>query len=421
VTLLARTSEALAKPRRRRVRPCLADPSRPRTWADVSKHGRVRHDAERGWHIDFRTVVWPGSDVPRRIRISKAPQYGKFASEREAERCLNTIRDRAINRPLHDVLAEYLVVELPENTVIHRWEHDFVPSKERQQQRGELSKQRLREFQLLPQRGYLGFWDGRSVTEVSTAACFRWREWLGKEFPHLAPKTLKNLFGDFRVFVGYLHLVGAIVDLPTLPVIKLPERARRVPDAVSLTRILAEIPEEVRGLWIARALAGLRPAEARRLNRSAYADGALVIDADVAKTKKARTLLIGSVVPELDAWIRAHRLDAKPWEPLFQNPNSWMPVKRWQATAERTVWIAALEAAGVEHVPPNQGGRHAFATHEIANGTDPYAVKDWMGHSSINVTQNYVSVSAVTLARRMRPRESGPAADRTRKEDGNRE
>lgn len=371
----------------------------------MSKLGRVRHDKERGWHIDFRTVLFPGADAPRRIRLSRAPQYGKFESEREAERCLNTIRDRAMVRPLCDVLSEYLTVEVPENTVAHRWEHDFVPSKAAQCARGELSKQRLVEFEHIPQRGYLAFWDGLSVTDIDTGRLHRWREWLGAHFPHLRPKTVKNILGDFRVFIGHLYTMGAIQALPAkYPVVKLPEPARVVPDPVSLTRILSEIPEGIRGLWIARGLAGLRPSEARRLNRSNYRDGTITIDADQSKTKKARVLMIGSVVPELDEWIRANRLDAKPWEPLFVNPTSWKDGKRWMVTAERTVWVRALEAAGVEHVPPNQGGRHAFATHEIAAGTDPYAVKDWMGHSSLNTTQGYVSVSAVTLARRMRPK-----------------
>jgi integrase len=345
------------------------------------------------------------------VRLSRAPQYGKFTEEREAERCLNTIRDRAMVRPLHEVLTEYLAVEVPENSVLHRWEHDFVPSKILQRLRGELSKERLREFERMPARGYFGFWDGYNVSDIDTARLFRWRDWLGQQFPHLKARTIKNIFGDFRVFITHLHTTGSLRTIPTkYPIIKLPEAEKSVPDQVSLTRILAEIPEEIRGLWIARGLAGLRPSEARRLNRSNYADGVITIDAKQSKTNKSRQLMIGSVVPELDEWIRAHRLGAMPWEPLFVNPTSWKAEKRWMGTAERTVWLRALEAAGVEHVKPNQGGRHAFATNEIAAGTDPYAIKDWMGHSSLNTTQTYVSVSAVTLARRMRPKVQNPAA-----------
>ena len=387
------------------------DPTRARTWAEVSKHGRVRRDDSRGWHIDFRTVLWPGAEKPRRIRVTRTHDYGKFTTKREAERCLRTIQDRSISRPLCDVLADYIDQEIPENTVLHRWEFDFLVSKRLQRRRGELSAAGLRELELMPGRGYLRFWEGRSVPEIQGPSLHRWREWLGENFEHLQPPTLRNIFGSFRTFVGHLHLMGALREIPPFPVIRRADVAKRVPDPVSLGRILAEIPEEIRGLWLARGLAGLRPSEARRLDVSNYENGTLRIRPEQSKTKKARELLISAVVPELDAWIRQYRTNAPPWAPLFINPTSWKEGQRWLQTAERAVWVAALEAAGLEHIAPNRGGRHAFITHEIAAGTDPYAVKDWAGHSSLNTTQGYVSVSSVTLARRMRPRESGPTVD----------
>ncbi len=102
-------------------------------------------------------------------------------------------------------------------------------------------------------------------------------------------------------------------------------------------------------------------------------------------------------------------------EPLFINPNARNPERRWLEHAERNVWVAALKSAGVEHVKPNEGGRHAFITNQIAEGTDPYAVKDWAGHTSLQTTEGYKSVTAVTLARRMR-RRSGPIVDQAQKQ-----
>ena len=81
------------------------------------------------------------------------------------------------------------------------------------------------------------------------------------------------------------------------------------------------------------------------------------------------------------------------------------PDKRWRYTAEWMCWNKACDAAGVEHIRPNWGGRHAFITHEIKGGTDPVAVQKWAGHRHFSTTQIYLDeYDEVELARAMRPR-----------------
>ena len=46
--------------------------------------------------------------------------------------------------------------------------------------------------------------------------------------------------------------------------------------------------------------------------------------------------------------------------------------RRWRCTAEQECRKAACEQAGVEYVRPNDGTRHAFATHEVKSETNLY-------------------------------------------------
>ncbi len=388
------------------------------TWADVEQIGKIRLDRDRGWHIDFRAVWWPGCREPRRVRITQAPGYGRFETEHEAQKALFQIHARLLDgKPLYDILSAYLKTDAPENTVLHRWNHEFLPEQARKHARGKLSRKRKLELERYEGRGHLEFWEGVSLRNVDTPMVRRWLMWLEEKFPQLQPRTLKHLIADFGTFLRFEKTLGSVDKVPDLPKIDLPEHEKKVPERVDLDRILAEISEEIRGLWIARSLAGLRPSEARRLDVCDYdfAQGVLRIPGSKSKTRKSRLLPIRDVVPELDTWLQRWRATALGAEPLFVSPRAVNPEKRWIEATERLAWVNALKRLGFEHIRPNEGGRHAFVTHEIASGTDVYAVKDWAGHSSLASTEVYKSVTAVTLARRMRPRRSGPILDQAQK------
>ena len=375
-----------------------------RRWSDVERLGKIRHiPARGGWCIEFRTVHWPGRAKPRRVFVTSAPDYGRFGSEEEALKSQLRIQARMLDgqRQLHEVLARY-INEVPEDLVMHRWRVDWLPEVRTRHRSGKLSQNRLDEFESYERRGYLTFWETRSIHGIDGRAVRMWLRELEHEKPNLKPKTLRHIVADFGTFTRWMVSEGALEKAPPLPRIDVPAYMPKVPGAGDLARVLAKIPEEIRGLWLARSLAGLRPSEARRLDVSEYRDGVILIPAQKSKTKRPRSLDVRCVAPALDTWIAKHRSSASPAEPLFLNPRGQHD-RRWTETPERRVWVGALEAAEVEHVKPNEGGRHAFITHEIARGTDPYAVKDWAGHTTLATTERYKSVTAVDLARRMRP------------------
>ncbi len=381
---------------------CSGTDWRAKTWAEVAKLGVVAHDKFRGWHVLFSRVLWPGNPEPKRIRINKVPDYGQLQTEEAASQVLTLIRQRAMSRPLFEVLAEYMPDPPAEQMVPARWAGDFVALKRTEQERGEISSDRVRELAAYPRRGYLEYLKNCPVGRLDDPTIARWYDWLRGQFPQLGQPSIRHVVTDFRTFCGYLKRVGALQAIPAFPRVKGKTRARSVPDRESLSRILAEIPEEERGLWLARSYAGLRPAEARRVDVRDYKAGVLTIRAEICKTGTARSLPIADVAPELAQWIESHRSGARPWDPLFPAPRS--SDGRWRPTPERRVWVAALEAAGYEHVAPNVGGRHHFVTHEMTVlQTDARAVRDFVGHASLQTTMNYTHADSRRLSRRMRP------------------
>ena len=126
--------------------------------------------------------------------------------------------------------------------------------------------------------------------------------------------------------------------------------------------------------------------------------------ADIVKTKEPRPLKISIVAPALDDWIRRWRAGAAPWEPLFPNPYARNQQKRWTYNAEWKCWAQACRDAGVEHVRPNWGGRHGFATHESKSETHLLALQRFLDHARFETTELYIKeFDADELALAMRP------------------
>jgi site-specific recombinase XerC len=107
-------------------------------------------------------------------------------------------------------------------------------------------------------------------------------------------------------------------------------------------------------------------------------------------------------------WIEGYRAKARRWEPLFPDSKAWNKNGRWTATSERRTLTRAYKTAGVEHIKPNELGRHFFVTHAVSDlEGDLYAVKEWLGHSDPKTTERYAKLRAVPIARVLRPKSGG--------------
>jgi len=55
------------------------------------------------------------------------------------------------------------------------------------------------------------------------------------------------------------------------------------------------------------------------------------------------------------------------------------------------IWTKALKDANVKYVKVHEWGRHSFATQAIQRGVPIYSLKEWLGHTKIEMTERYIS------------------------------
>lgn len=404
-------------------------------WAVAEQLGKPTWSKWHGFHVDFRTVKFePGAD-PIRVRITRTQDMGRLRSLDDARRVLSRIHAQIVEgHKLEDVLARYVERKLPANLVPARW-RAFCESKRAKVKAGKLDPRRLRELECYEQRGYLAPFGDLAVQEVRELELLSWVECMrsrasvearatgcanggpysattpGQPAPvdsrrPLSEKTLRNVLADIGQFFRWLELHGVIQKAPRIPTaeFEVEEYAPTIPDAATVAKILAEIPLELRGIFLARSYMGLRPSEARRLDVADLRDEGRAVQVLARKSKKRRTRLLALPAPVLE-WIATHRAQAFPAEPLFPNPRARNPQRRWTEKVEWEAFKLACRNAGVPEFKPNEAGRHFFGTEHVNAGVDVFAVSKWLGHSEIKTTSRYAKLRPQTLARVVRLKE----------------
>lgn len=350
--------------------------------------GTIQQDRRRGtFYLEF----WVDGKPYRVRRIQMAG--GGFLPIRTREMAgdvLESIRaDYRNGRTQMQALAPYLRPDASELAVATWWGR-FVESKRAQGDFDrQLSPRRLAEFAAYERRGYLVPLWGMAIHNVTAGALEDVRAHLfGKG---LAPKTVWNVLTDVGVFLRWLERRGEIGQAPPLPRVHVPDHTPRIPSRDVQARILAAIPEDSRGQYLARGLMGLRPSEAwRALGAHASPDGLVV----VGKGGRNRVLPWAA---EVWAWVEAH--PAPPFAPLFPNPRGKLDPPRWTRESSRRAWRAACKAAGVGMWEENESLRHAFATHAAGAGVDMELLSRFLGHTNGKTTRRYSHTGAGELVR----------------------
>ncbi len=379
--------------------------------------GRVETEIRREGQKRHRVVLWvtdPQNGKRRRERMDSYPaplgtRMG-FESRERAEMLLEDIRaDIRAGRTVEQAIAPYLPRKAPETGVKTKWEI-FVNAKAHRRNRRRLSDARLYELRQLPKRGYLDFFDGTSIFEITTALLDAWIDWIGEIRPHIGPTTVHHVVTDFMAMLRWLQKNGDLRHVPEPP--ELPARRKGkvpVPNEATLERYIAAIPEDRRGLFLARSYNGLRPSEARRLNVGDYDFERNQIRIRSSKTRAGvRTL---EADWELADWMRRHvspeaRLDRS--RPLFKNP-SGQGDRRWKQTSEVSLHQAACRAIGFQF-KPNHAGRHAYGSHALrrakqATGAhDLAALQRSLGHTDQRATLHYVDPEGIEVGHLLRIR-----------------
>jgi integrase len=264
------------------------------------------------------------------------------------------------------VLAEYLPASAKPNLVttrIAKW----LEVKASEVEAGTLSPGYLRELRRHAKPGgHFSFFDRLSICEIDYALLEDWLAWLAKR--KLGPATQRGVLLEFRSFLGWLWRRGNLPAVPPMPTVRVPEYLPKTLTLKTQNRILAAIPEEKRGPFLAMAHLGIRPGEARALrvaDLEADEDGLWVMvkraakgaaaSAPVRETKNRSPKRL-PVRGELAEWVDRHvdpagRLVAAL---LFPNPATGA---MWGHEPLRRTWERACKATRVQ-ISMYQGPAH---------------------------------------------------------------
>ena len=252
----------------------------------VAKLGRIRsrsrgHDGAREFYLDFRPIgrVWSN----RGIRIS---------DEGTARRLLEKIREQvAEGVSVEEVLARYQPIGATAN-LMPTWLSRWIELRRREMSAGSLSPNFVRELErLAAPGGQISFFDRISIHEVTYGRLEDWSIWLADR--KQSPKSRRNFLGYMRSFLRWLELRGEIAKAPRVPPVRVEEYEPRILSITDQDTVLAHIPDEDRGIFLALAHLGLRPGEARALTVADYRDGWLFVD-KAAKSKAAGAEIRGT-------------------------------------------------------------------------------------------------------------------------------
>lgn len=134
---------------------------------------------------------------------------------------------------------------------------------------------------------------------------------------------------------------------------------------------------------------GVRPSEGLSIARCDVRvdEQWALIRAENAKTRRGRVIFIPNddrLMKELRRLIRIHETSEIPASaPLFCNSSGGRLSSR--------AWCHIIESASKEcgvHVRPYDL-RHAFITHSLSNGANPYDIRDQVGHANMEMMKRY--------------------------------
>jgi integrase len=198
-------------------------------------------------------------------------------------------------------------------------------------------------------------------------------------------------------------------------------------DPATLTKILAAVPEDRRGIFLSLAHC-IRPGEARALDvrdftKDEDGTGWLTIS-KAAKGKTAAAPIRGTktrrgrripTTPELCAWIERH-CDLSPaaalaGAPLFSNPGATNAAGRWTDGALHKEWSRACTSVGVSDVRLYEGTKHTFATHLYASGVDERTLMALTGHRETRSVRRYAQLHPSALVVALKRATPGKGAD----------
>jgi site-specific recombinase XerD len=390
-------------------------PSRPSCgmrWDVAEGLGQVRcrrgGDGELRWYLDFG----------RRGKLYSA-RGTRFKDRAMAEHFLASIRVQVAEGLDAERAIERLMPEASRAHRVERWAERWLEIMRTRTAMGERSPNYLRELERWAKpNGHFAWWRGKSVYEIRAGALEDWSHWLAKR--GVAAKTRRNVLGGFRAFVGWLRRRELIDVVPSFPEVPVDEYAPTLISASVQRQILAEIPWERRGAFLAARL-GVRPGEIRAADVTDYRVVESVPGLTISRAlkgpnsnaptwgTKGRNAAWIPVDEELQRWIEWRLVRVSKEEmlreriPLFPNPTARNLGRRWIANTLREEWNRAAEKVGVR-VRMYEGTKHSSATAWLAQGSSLQMIQRMLRHADSRSTERYAKLGDLALVDVIRPR-----------------
>ena len=217
--------------------------------------------------------------------------------------------------------------------------------------------------------------------------------------------SVRRKLATLRSFARFLARENALSVNPCLN-LAAPKAAKRLPDFLTVPEIdaLLQLPdastpagERDRVLLKLFYATGVRISEAVQLRMSDihFHDGVLRI---LGKRNRVRMIPMGpGMQKELTRFLQRR----SQWENRTFKPDDRVFVRADGQPFSRQQMAAILHAYMRQAADPSKAHphalRHSFATHLLDAGADILAVKELLGHASLNTTQIYTHVSAERL------------------------
>jgi len=224
----------------------------------------------------------------------------------------------------------------------------------------------------------------------------------------LSPESINTFVSAVQFFYQVTQELPWGKD--SFPRIKRPQHVPVVLSPEEVERFFQNVPSlKYRAAMMTCYGAGLRVSEAVSLRVSDIDSPRMLLRVQQGKGQKDRyAMLSPRLLAVLRTWWRAARPD--PW--LFP---SWRTGHHLSAGALQHACRDAWRQSGLSKRVTLHTLRHSFATHLLENGADIRVIQVLLGHSRIDTTARYTTVTPQLIARTMSPLDRLVLAPRRKK------
>lgn len=328
--------------------------------------GAVRWSGPRNrWYID---LPWEG----RRHRIYSY-QRVSFKQKDYAEGVLTLMQGEIANR-MFDIRKYKKGAQLTVMVYAEKWVDSL-----------DLQPATIKDYKYSI-RNFIGpFFKNLDVRDVRHHHLMEFKTWLSKK---RAPKGVYNVMGCLKTMLTYAWRNGDIPIVPPFPRLEYTKPAIKWLDEEAQIKVIQAMPEPDRYIFWFLKWYGVRPSEARALQKSDLQEKNITITHSFSLNKLVNTTKTHKVkvLPRLQVFDRMLEEMPKRLNP-FVFTRSWDGMPYTQKNLNR-LWNEACKKVGVE-INLYNGLKHSLGMHLLEKGVPKEMVQKIYGHSRADMTDRY--------------------------------